>query len=59
MQIKPLTTYRFVKSGNLVTTKEATTYGGKGNWIVERVDTGKEMIVRGSALIDPNSADWS
>nr|QDQ70654.1 hypothetical protein pJBCL41_00327 [Pseudomonas sp.] len=39
MQIKPLTTYRFVKSGNLVTTKEATSYGGKGNWIVERVDT--------------------
>ncbi len=59
MQIKPLTTYRFVKSGNLVTTKEATTYGGNGNWIVERVDTGKEMIVRGSALIDPNSGDWS
>ncbi|MCU9528366.1 hypothetical protein [Pseudomonas mosselii] len=59
MQIKPLTTYRFAKSGNLVRTKEATSYGGKGNWVVERVDTGKEMIVRGSALIDPHSEEWS
>ncbi|QPH46920.1 hypothetical protein IYR97_24320 (plasmid) [Pseudomonas fulva] len=59
MQIKPQTTYRFVKSGSLVTTKEATTYGGKGNWVVARIDTGKEMIVRGSALVEPDHADWT
>ena len=59
MPIKPDTTYRFVKSGNLVRTKEATDYGGRGSWIVARIDTGKEMIVRGRALIDPNHPNWS
>jgi hypothetical protein len=57
--IKPDTTYRFVKSGNLVRTVEATNYGGHGNWVVARIDSGKEMIVPGKALIDPNHADWS
>ncbi|MGE8063731.1 hypothetical protein [Pseudomonas sp. NPDC089569] len=51
--------YRFAKSGNLVRTKCSTDYGGKGNWIVARVDTGKEMIVRGAALLDPNDPAWS
>ena len=59
MTIKPETTYRFVKSGNLVLTIEKTTYGGVGNWIVARVDTGKQMIVPGKALIDPDHPDWS
>ncbi|MBX8556960.1 hypothetical protein K5D56_26355 [Pseudomonas cichorii] len=59
MTIKPATTYRFTKSGNLVRTVAATTYGGRGNWIVARIDSGKEMIVRGRALIDPNHPDWS
>lgn len=59
MTIKTATTYRFKKSGNLVRTVTATDYGGRGNWIVARIDTGKEMIVRGAALIDPNHPDWS
>lgn len=59
MAIKPATTYRFTKSGNLVRTVSATNYGGRDNWIVARVDTGKEMIVPGRALIHPNHADWS
>lgn len=59
MAIKPHTTYRFNKSGNLVRTVAATAYGGRGNWVVARIDTGKEMIVPGGALIDPNHPDWS
>lgn len=59
MTIKPDTTYRFVKSGNLVRTIETTDYGSRGSWIVVRIDTGKEMIVPGRALIDPNHPDWS
>ncbi|MDZ5605321.1 hypothetical protein SJI00_21330 [Pseudomonas sp. RP23018S] len=59
MPIKPNTTYRFVKSGNLVRAVASTTYGGRGNWVVTRIDSGKEMIVPGRALIDPNRADWS
>ncbi|NWD57234.1 hypothetical protein HX878_21120 [Pseudomonas veronii] len=59
MSIKPHTTYRFVKSGNLVRTIQSTAYGGAGNWVVARIDTGKEMIVPGKALIDPNHPDWS
>ncbi len=59
MTIKLDTTYRFVKSGNLVRTVAATTYGGRGNWVVARIDSGKDMIVPGRALIDPNHPDWS
>ena len=59
MAIKPDRTYRFTKSGNLVRTLSATDYGGRGNWIVARIDSGKEMIVPGRALIDPNHPDWS
>lgn len=59
MTIKAESTYRFVKSGNLVRTVSPTTYGGRGNWVVARVDTGKEMIVHGTALVDPNHPDWS
>lgn len=59
MSIKPEKTYRFVKSGNLVRTVAATAYGGRGNWVVARIDSGKEMIVPGRALIDPNHPDWS
>lgn len=59
MPIKPDTTYLFVKSGNLVRAISATNYGGWGNWLVVRIDSGKEMIVPGRALIDPNHPDWS
>lgn len=59
MGIQEDTVYRFIKSGNLVRTKSSTDYGGKGNWVVARVDTGKEMIVPGRALIDPNDPAWS
>lgn len=59
LDIEPNTVYRFIKSGNLVRTERATDYGGKGSWVVSRVDTGKEMIVPGAALVDPNHPDWS
>lgn len=59
MPIKPDRTYRFTKSGNLVRTVSTTDYGGRGNWIVARIDSGKEMIVPGKALIDQNHPDWS
>ncbi len=59
MVIRAESTYRFVKSGNLVRTVSATNYGGRGNWLVVRIDSDKEMIVPGRALIDPNHPDWS
>lgn len=59
MEIKAESTYRFVKSGNLVRAVSATNYGGRGNWLVVRIDSGKEMIVPGRALINPNHPDWS
>jgi len=59
MPIKPGTKYRFVKSGNLVRAIAETTYGGRGNWAVARIDSGKEIIVPGRELIDPNHPDWS
>ena len=59
MAVKKNAVYRFAKSGNLVRTVEATSYAGPGHWVVARVDTGKEMIVPGSALIQPNHPDWS
>ncbi|RMM39342.1 hypothetical protein ALQ79_200438 [Pseudomonas amygdali pv. lachrymans] len=59
MPIQPETTYRFTKSGNLVRTMTPTDYGGRGNWVVARIDTGKEMIVPGRALIDPKHPNWS
>lgn len=59
VEVRPDTEYRFTKSGNLVRTVSPTDYGGPGNWVVARVDTGKEMIVPGRALIAPNHPDWS
>lgn len=59
MPIKSDQTYRFVKSGNLVRAVVTTAYGGSGNWVVARIDPGKEMIVSGRALIDPHHPDWS
>lgn len=59
MKIKPDTVYRFTKSGNLVRTNQPTDYAGPGGWIVSRVDTGKEMIVQGRALVDRDHPDWS
>ena len=59
MAVKAGSTYRFVKSGNLVRAVSATNYGGRGSWIVARIDSGKEMIVPGRALIDPDHPDWS
>ena len=57
--IKPDTIYRFIKSGNLVRTVEPTDYIGPDGWVVARVDTGKEMVVPGEALIDLNDPNWS
>ncbi len=59
MKIKPETTYRFAKSGNLVRTVSPTNYGGRGSWVVVRIDSGKEMVVLGRALISLNHPDWS
>lgn len=59
MGIQADTVYRFKKSGSLVRTKSSTDYGRKGSWVVARVDTGKEMVVHGDALIDPNDPAWS
>ena len=59
MAISAEKTYRFTKSGNLVRNIAATTYGGLGNWIVARIDTGKEMVVAGKALVSQNHPDWS
>lgn len=59
MAIQADKTYRFTKSGNLVRAVSPTDYGGRGNWIVARIDTGKEMIVPGRALVDPDHKDWS
>ncbi len=59
MPIRANATYRFVKSRNLVRAVSRTNYGGRGNWVVARIDSGKEMIVRGGALIDPKHPDWS
>ena len=54
MSIRRNRIYFFRKSGNKVLTVEPTNYGGRGSWIVRRVDgtsTGKEMIVPGRALV--------
>lgn len=59
MRIKSDTVYRFIKSGNLVRTIQQTDYVGPGGWVVERVDTRKQMIVPGRGLIDPNHPNWS
>jgi hypothetical protein len=57
--IEPNTVYRFKKSGNLVRTVEPSGKDKAGDWVVKRVDTGKQMIVPARALIDPNHPDWS
>lgn len=59
MKIKLATTHRFTQSGSLVRTIEATSYGGRDNWVVARIDTGKEMVVAGKSLADRNHPDWS
>lgn len=59
MSIQPNTEYRFKKSGNLVVTVSPTDYGGKGNWIVRRSDTCKEMVVHGHALVAKDDPNWS
>jgi hypothetical protein len=54
MSIRRNSIYVFRKSGNLVQAVEPTCYGGRGNWIVKRVDgtnAGKVMIVPGRALV--------
>lgn len=54
MSIRRNRVYFFRKSGNRVQTLESTNYGGRGNWLVRRVDgasAGKEMIVAGRALV--------
>ena len=46
--------YVFRKSGNQVRAIEPTSYGGRGNWVVERTagaSVGKQMVVRGRALL--------
>lgn len=59
INIQPGRSYRFTKSGNVVKTIEATTYGGPGHWVVARVDTGKEMVVHEKALISTEDPRWS
>jgi hypothetical protein len=59
LPIKSDTTYRFLKCGNLVRVAAATIYGNRGNWVVARIDSDKEMIVPGRTSIDPNHPDWS
>lgn len=59
LEIKPGFTYRFTKSGNLVKTVAPTNYCGPGHWSVARIDTGKEMIVKASALVLPDDPNWS
>lgn len=54
MSIRRGRIYFFRKSGNLVRAVEPTGYGGRGNWVVCRVDgasAGKEMVVPRSALV--------
>lgn len=54
MQVRRGRLYVFCKSGNLVRAIAPTTYGERGNWVVQRVDgasAGEELIVRGRALI--------
>lgn len=54
MSIRRRRIYIFRKSGNRVQAIEPTDYGGRGNWVVRRVDgasAGKEMIVPGRALL--------
>lgn len=53
MKIQRGQAYIFLKSGNSVRAIEPTSYGGKGNWLVERTagtSAGKQMIVPGRAL---------
>jgi hypothetical protein len=59
MKVEAGKVYRFTKSGNLVRTISETDYGGRGSWHVARVDSGKEMIVHGRALVEKDHPDWS
>lgn len=55
MTIRRNRVYFFRKSGNKVKAMEPTSYGGRGNWIVRRVDgasAGKEMVVPGCSLVN-------
>lgn len=54
MSIRRNRIYMFSKSGNKVKAVAPTNYGGRGSWLVRRVDgisVGKEMIVPGRALV--------
>jgi len=54
MSIRRSRIYLFRKSGNRVRAIEPTSYGGRGNWVVRRVEgasAGKEMVVPGRALV--------
>lgn len=54
MSIRRNSIYVSRKSGTRVQAVEPTCYGGRGNWVVKRVDgasAGKEMIVPGRALV--------
>lgn len=54
MSIRRNRIFFFRKSGNRVQTVEPTNWGGRGNWLVRRVDgasAGKEMIVPGRSLV--------
>lgn len=54
MSIRRSRIYFFRKSGNRVRAIEPTSYGGRGNWVVRRVEgasAGKEMVVPGRALV--------
>lgn len=54
MSVRRNRVYIFRKSGNRVRALEPTNYGGRGNWLVRRVDgasMGKELIVPGRALV--------
>lgn len=58
MAVRRNQVYIFTKSGNRVMAIEPTTYGGRGNWRVRRVDgdsVGKEMIVLGRTLVREGS----
>lgn len=54
MSIRRNRIYMFHKSGHKVKAVEPTKYGGRGCWLVRRVDgvsVGQEMIVPGRALV--------
>jgi hypothetical protein len=58
MTVQPGSIYRFAKSGHLVKALEPTNYGGRGNWVVQRINgasAGKGMVVARTALKPVNA----